>query len=63
MDAGLFDVLHHAADDDRAGVIGDDVDVELDGLVEELIDEQREADGRVLSSPPARWPLASRTAK
>ena len=44
MDAGLLDVLHHAADDDRAGLVGDDIDVELDRLVEELIDEQREAD-------------------
>ena len=48
VDAGLLDVLHHAADDDRAGLVGDDVDVELDRVVEELVDEQREADRRAL---------------
>ena len=51
MDAGLLDVLHHAADDDRAGLVGDDVDVDLDRVGEELVDQQREADGRASSSP------------
>ena len=41
MDAGLLDVLHDAADDDRAGRVGDAVDVELDGVLEELVDEDR----------------------
>jgi hypothetical protein len=36
-------VLHDAADDD-VGPVGDDVDVDLDGVGQELIDE----DGRVL---------------
>ena len=53
MDAGLLDVLHHAADDDRAGRVGDDVDVDLDRVVEELVDEQREADAALSSLPLA----------
>ena len=50
VDAGLLDVLHHAADHDRAGLVGDDVDVELDRVVEELVDQQREPDARAISS-------------
>ena len=41
VDAGLLDVLHDAADDHRAGRVGDAVDVELDGVLEELVDEHR----------------------
>ena len=41
MDARLLDVLHDAADDDRAGRIGDRIDVELDGILEELVDQDR----------------------
>ena len=40
MDAGLLDVLHDAADDDGRAV-ADRVDVDLDGLLEELVDEHR----------------------
>jgi hypothetical protein len=39
VDAGLLDVLHDAADDDGAGRVGDAVDVELDGVLEELVDQ------------------------
>lgn len=38
MDAGFFDVLHDAADDDDLAV-GDCVDVEFGGVVEEFVDE------------------------
>ena len=41
MNAGLLDVLHDAADDDRAGRIGDGVDVELERVLEELVDQDR----------------------
>ena len=41
VDAGLLDVLHDAADDDGAGRVGDRVDVELDGVLEELVDQDR----------------------
>ena len=41
MDAGFLDVLHDAADHDGAGRIGDCVDVELDGVLEELVDQDR----------------------
>ena len=41
MDAGLLDVLHDAADDDRAGRVGDRIDVELDRVLEELVDQDR----------------------
>ncbi len=38
VDAGLLDVLHHAADD-GALAVGDAVDVDLDRVLEELVDE------------------------
>src|SRR5690606_37374341 len=41
VNSGLLDVLHDAADHGRAGSVGDHVDVELDGVVQELVDEQR----------------------
>ena len=41
MDAGLLDVLHHAADRRRAGPSATHVDVDLDRVLEELVDEQR----------------------
>ncbi len=41
VDAGLLDVLHHAADDDRAGVVRDAVDVELLGSLEKAVDQDR----------------------
>ena len=55
MDAGLLDVLHDAADDDVRAV-GDDVDVDLDGVGQELVDE----DGRVLLAGARRQALAAR---
>ena len=39
MDAGLLDVLHDPADDHGAGRIGHRIDVELDGILEELVDQ------------------------
>ena len=53
VDAGLLDVLHHAADDDVVPV-GDHVDVDLDRVGQELVDQDR----RVLS--PARDARLSR---
>ena len=41
MNARLFDVLHDAADDDGAGVVGDGVDVQLERVLQELIDQHR----------------------
>ena len=41
VDAGLLDVLHDAADDDRARRVGDRIDVELEGVLEEAVDEHR----------------------
>ena len=41
MNARLLDVLHDAADDDGAGGIGNRVDVELEGVLEESVDENR----------------------
>ena len=41
MDAGLLDVLHDAADHDRAGLVGDAIDVDLLGVLEEAIDQDR----------------------
>ena len=38
MDAGFFDVLHDAADDDVLAV-GERVDIDLDGVFEEVVDE------------------------
>ena len=39
--ARLLDVLHHAADDHLAGGVADGVDVDLDGVLEEPVDEHR----------------------
>ena len=44
--ARVFDVLEHAADDGRLAV-GDGVDIELDGIFEELIEQHRLAWGDV----------------
>ena len=41
VDARLLDVLHDAADDDGAGGVRDRVHVELDGILEELVDQDR----------------------
>ena len=43
MDAGLLDVLHHAADDGVLAV-GHHIHVDLDGIAQELVDQ----DGRAL---------------
>ncbi len=40
MDSGLLDVLHDAADDDVSAV-GQGVDVDLDGVLEELVHQNR----------------------
>ena len=40
MDAGVLDVFHHAADDDRLAV-GDRIDVHFDRALEIAIDQQR----------------------
>ncbi len=40
MDAGLLDVLHHAAEEELGAVV-ERVDVDLHGVVEEPVDEQR----------------------
>ena len=49
VNAGLLDVLHDAADDDGAGRVSDCIDVELEGVFEELVDEdgmpRRRGDG------------------
>ena len=39
MDAGLFDVLHDAADHDGPGLVGDRIDVELERVFDELVDQ------------------------
>ena len=39
MNAGFFDVLHDAANDDGAGGIGHRVDVELEGVLQEAVDQ------------------------
>jgi len=39
--AGLLDVFHDPADEYLAGVVADCVDVDLDGVVEEAVDEHR----------------------
>ena len=41
MDAGLLDVLHDAADDDGARRVGERVHVDLGGVLEELVDQDR----------------------
>ncbi len=41
MNARLFDVLHDAADDDRSCGVRDGIHVELEGVLEELVDEDR----------------------
>ena len=41
MNARFLDVLHDAADHHRAGGIGHGVDVELEGILEELVDQNR----------------------
>ena len=41
VDAGLLDVLHDPADDNRAGGIRDGVDIELERVFEELVDQHR----------------------
>ena len=40
MDAGLLDVLHHAADV-HLGAVAQRVDVDLDGVLEEPVDQHR----------------------
>ncbi len=40
MHAGLFDVLHDAADD-NIGSVGESVDIDFGGFFEELIDQHR----------------------
>ncbi len=40
MDAGLLDMLHDAGDVDVVAV-GDGVDIDLDGIGQVLVDEQR----------------------
>ena len=39
MHAGLLDVLHHAADQHVAVLVGDDVDVDFHRIVEEAIEQ------------------------
>ena len=39
VNARLFDVLHDAADDDGAGLVGNRIDVELERIFDELVDE------------------------
>ena len=41
MDAGLFDVLHHRADEDVALPIAHGIDVHLDRAFEESVDQDR----------------------
>ena len=55
MDAGLLDVLHHAADH-HVRAVGDDVDVDLDRVGQELVDQDR----RVLLAGARRQALAAR---
>jgi hypothetical protein len=40
VDAGFLDVLHHATDVELVAVV-DGVDVDLDGVIEEAVDQQR----------------------
>jgi len=41
MHAGLLDVFHHTTDQHLTGVVANRVDVDLDGVLEESIDENR----------------------
>ena len=41
MHAGFLDMLHDAGDEDVAGVIADRVDIDLDGAVQEAVDQHR----------------------
>jgi hypothetical protein len=41
VDAGLLDVLHDAAQVHLAGAVAQRVDVDLDGVVEEAVDQHR----------------------
>ena len=41
VDAGLLDVLHHPADEDLAGGVAHGVDVDLDGVLQEAVDQHR----------------------
>ena len=46
MHAGLLHVLHDAADQDLAGDVTHRVDVDLDGVLEEAVDEHRALGGQ-----------------
>ena len=51
MDAGLLDMLHDAGDIDRLAV-GDAVHVDLDGVVQIVVDQDRVVAGDA-APPPA----------
>ena len=53
MHAGLFDVFHDGGDKRLAGYVPHRVDVDLDGVLEELVDQHRPF-GRKTSFPPER---------
>ena len=57
VDAGLLDVLHDAAEVELLAVV-EGVDVDLDGLVEELVDQHRVVAGRL--GLPCRWSASRR---
>ena len=49
---GLLDVLHDRADEHLAGAVADGVDVDLDGVLEEAVDQDRPL-GRQAPFPPS----------
>ena len=51
MHPGLLHMLHHSADEHLAGAVADGVHVDLDGVVEEAVDQHR-AFGREPSLAP-----------
>ena len=72
VDAGFLDVLHDAADDHRARRVGHAVDVELEGVLEEAIDQHRTVMGDIhgaghvaveRAGSRRRWPCRVRRAR
>src|SRR5699024_10343694 len=53
VDPGFLDVFHHPAEEEFLAVI-DRIDVDLDGLVEEPVDEDRGGQDRVFGGDPRR---------
>ena len=45
MHPGLLDVLHDPGDEDLAGAVAHGVDVDLDGVLQEAVDQHRPLGG------------------